>query len=278
MKRKIFFAAMFTGLSVFTFGQTTQMKNKNGLVITPESGDYALGMNAAPLLNYVGNMFNGSTFNSVGTAFVDNTNSIYGKLFLDGNMALRGSVNLTTFSATNRTLIDTNTFDADPDYFENKTVNSGFGITLSAGVEYRKGHNRLQGYYGAEALLQFGNSAASVKNEYGLDLDSANLADGYVSNNRVLTSKSGMVFGIGVRPFVGVEYFVLPKLSIGGEFGLGMMLQSIGEGEVVTENRGTLSGGSTVTVYDRTTMTPKSSSFVWTTDNLGGAIRILYHF
>ncbi|MBU2019662.1 MAG: hypothetical protein KJ941_08450 [Bacteroidetes bacterium] len=278
MKRKLFFATMFTGLTVFTFGQTTQMTNKNGLVITPEAGDWVLGMNAAPILNYVGNMFNGNTANSVGSAFVDGNNAIYGKYYVSADLAYRGSFTLTALSSSSRTLVDTNTIDAAPDYFENKTTNSGFGFYLSAGIEKRKGHNRLQGYYGAELVLQFGAATPNVSNEYGLALDSANLADGFVSNGRTLSSKAGSTFGVGARPFVGVEYFVLPKLSIGAEFGLGLMFTTTAGGETVTENFTTVSGGSSPILYERTTNTGKSNQFLWTTDNLGGAIRILYHF
>jgi hypothetical protein len=247
-------------------------------VITPEAGDWALGMNAAPILNYVGNLFNGNTANTVNTDFINGNNAIYGKYFLSADMAIRGSLRLTTLSAISRTLVDTNTFDAAPDYFENKSTNSDFGFVLSAGIEKRKGHNRLQGYYGGELMLQFGGAAPNVKNEYGLILDSANIANSFVANGRTLSSKTGTTFGVGVRPFIGVEYFVLPKLSIGGEFGLGLMLTTTREGSVVNENYGPVSGGSQSVVYENTVRTGKSSSFLWTTDNLGGAIRILYHF
>ncbi|MCT4560586.1 MAG: hypothetical protein N4A41_04335 [Crocinitomicaceae bacterium] len=278
MKRKLFFAAMLLGMGSMSFAQTTPMTNKNGLTITPEAGDWVLGMNAAPFLNYIGNMFNGTLNNSVGVSFVNN-NAIYGKYFINPDMAYRGSFRITTFSNSSRTLIDTNTTTVTPSYIEDKSTSSGFAFYLSGGFEKRRGHNRLQGYYGADLTLTFGAAAPNMKNEYGLELDSANIADGYVTNGRMLSSKSGATFGVGVRPFVGVEYFVLPKLSIGGEFGWGLTFASTAGGQTVNQFYGpNPPSGTANSVYEVTTETGKSSSFIWNTDNLGGAIRILYHF
>lgn len=269
---------MIVGLGSMTFAQTTPMTNKNGLTITPEAGDWVLGMNAAPFLNYIGNMFNANDSNTVGVNFVNN-NAIYGKYYVNSDMAYRGSFRITTFANSVTTLQDTNTVSVSPSYVENKVTASGFAFYLSAGIEKRKGHNRLQGYYGVDAILSLGAAAPNMKADYGLTMDSTNVANGYVPTTRMLSSKAGAQFGIGVRPFVGVEYFVLPKLSIGGEFGWGLSFVTTGGGEVITENYGpNPPSGTANTTFEVTTETGKSNSFVLNTDNLGGAIRILYHF
>lgn len=274
MKRKLFFAAMFTGIGAISFAQTTQMTNKNGLVITPEAGDWVLGMNASPFLNYVGNLFNGTTNNSVGTAFVDGNNAIYGKYFATNDMAYRGSLRITALSNSSSFLFDTNTVDQQPDYLEDVSRQSGFGFYLSGGLEWRKGHNRLQGYYGGELMLMFGALTPNVTNEYALAMDSTNIANNLVTPGRTLESRAGSTFGFGVRPFVGVEYFVLPKLSIAGEFGWGLMFSTTSEGENTTEQF----DFTTNEAFTTTARTGGSNNFLLTTDNLGGAIRIFYHF
>lgn len=288
MKKNLFFvAALFAG-SV-AFAQTTEIKDANDLVVTPQAGDWAVGFNANPLFNYVGNMFNGSTANSFNSAFVNQTpnssNAIYGKYFKDENTAFRGSLRLMTMSGTSNVQTDTNTaVGSAPEYITDTYKQSGSNIVLGFGIEKRKGHNRLQGYYGGEALITLGGTQAKSTNTYELALDSTNLANGYVTNNRVLSSKGntstglGTTFGFGLRGFVGAEYFFAPKISVSAEYGWGLSLTNTGGNEVITETYGVKDGATTATVYETTTTTGKSSSFGIDTDNLGGAIRLMFHF
>lgn len=288
MKRNLFFAAVLMGVGSMAFGQTTPMTNKNGLTITPEAGDWGLGMNAAPILGYVGNMFNGTAGNAAGTGFVtgnpllNSGGAIYGKYFIDANTAYRGTFRISSASTKTVNLQDT-TQSAQPQsdfgYVENITKTSGFGFALGAGMEWRKGHNRIQGYYGGDVLLTFGGVAPNSKTDYALALDSVNFNSGYVTNGRTLSTKAGASFGLGLRGFVGVEYFVAPKLSLGAEFGWGIGYIMTGEGETVKEYYGPDGAGSTANVtYTRAARTGKSSSFVLGTDNLAGSIRLMFHF
>lgn len=291
MKKNLFFvAALFAG-SV-AFAQTTEIKDNNDLVVTPQAGDWAIGFNANPLINYVGNMFNGSTANTFNSAFVNQTalsnNAIYGKYFKDENTAYRASFRFRQAAGTNNVNIDTNTVNSAPTYIENSYKQSGGAFVLGFGIEKRRGHNRLQGYYGGEALITIGGTAASVENTYGVALDSANIANNVVvvpgqvesaQNGRVLTSKGGSTFGFGIRGFIGAEYFFAPKISIAAEYGYGVSIARTGERETVTETFG-LDGANATTpsVYQTTTVAGKSSSFNLDTDNLGGAIRLMFHF
>ena len=45
-----------------------------------------------------------------------------------------------------------------------------------------------------------------------------------------LEYKQGFGFGFGVLGFIGAEYFILPKLCIGGEFDWGLVLNSTAAG------------------------------------------------
>jgi hypothetical protein len=266
MKRKLLIVCAFVGMGSFLNAQTTMVKNDNGQVITPEAGDWALGADASPILNYVGNMFNGSTANSLGNAFVNN-NAIFGKYFVDENTAYRGSFRISTVSNKSNTLVDTNTAGGAPEYITNSTKVSGFGFYLSGGLEKRRGHGRLQGYYGGELGLGFGGTP-KVTNEYGIDISATN------PGPRPTETKTGATLSVGVRGFVGAEYFVIPKLSLGVEFGWGLSFSSTGEGEATTEF---WNGTAKETL---TTNTGKSSSFGFGTDSgmPAGSVRIMYHF
>ena len=282
MKKTLFFvAALFTG--AVAFGQTTEVKEADGTVVTPQAGDWAVGMNAAPLFNYVGNMFNGSTGNTLNATFVNQTpqtaNAVYGKYFKDENTAYRAQFRLMQRSGTSIVLTDTNTVNSAPAYVEDKYKQSGANVVLGFGLEKRRGHNRLQGYYGAEALITFGGVNPKVKNEYGATLDSINIAHGGAVSGRVLEAKGGATFGFGVRGFIGAEYFFAPKISIAAEYGWGLSYAKTGERTTTTEYYGfETSSATTKTTYEVETKTGKSSSFGIDTDNFGGAIRLMFHF
>ncbi len=268
MKRKLLIVCAFVGMGSFLNAQTTMVKNDNGMVITPEAGDWALGADASPILNYVGNMFNGTTGNSVNNAFVNN-NAIFGKYFVDENTAYRASFRITTVSNKSAALTDTNTSTGNPEYISDVTKVSGFGFYLSGGLEKRRGHGRLQGYYGGELGLGFGGAAPNTSTEYEVPLSATN------PGTRTLSTKTGSSFSVGLRGFIGAEYFVIPKLSLGVEFGWGLAFRTTAQNETVTETW----NGTAVEEITSSTV-GKSSSFGFATDAgmPAGSVRIMYHF
>ena len=54
---------IFVVITVSSFAQVESVKNKNGKPILPLEGEIGLGVNAIPLLNWVGNSFNNTTDN-----------------------------------------------------------------------------------------------------------------------------------------------------------------------------------------------------------------------
>jgi hypothetical protein len=279
MKRKALFVAALVGLGSVANAQTTQVTNDKGFVVTPEAGDWAIGFNANPLFNYVGNAFNGSTGNSMNTQFMNGDQAIYGKMFKDENTAYRASLRIMYGSGSSVQLQDTNTVTSSPSYVENVVKQSGAGIVLGAGIEKRRGHGKLQGYYGGEALITFGGTTPTMKYEYALTMDTTNINAGHVGTSRPLSSKAGSTFGIGVRGFIGAEYFIAPKISIAAEYGWGLSFATTSGGETVTEVYGFETATATAaTTHEVTSMSGKSGSFNIDTDNLSGAIRLMFHF
>jgi hypothetical protein len=182
---------------------------------------------------------------------------------------------------------------------------SNTGIGLSAGIEKRKGKTRLQGYYGAEAFLWIGSS--TTKNTYANAMsDSTGMATsttqfatggtgttgttyaGSPTSTRITQIKNGTNFQFGVRGFVGVEYFILPKISLGGEFGWGIGISTTGAGQTTTEASYVKPNAPTATSYASSTNTVKnpgnSSAFVVGTDNKNsifgpsGSLRLNFYF
>lgn len=277
MKTKVFFVAALVGLGSIANAQTTQVTNDKGSVVTPEAGDWAIGFNAAPMFDYVGNMFNGSTSNSLSTQFIDANNAIYGKMFVDENTAYRASIRIGTGSTTIGSVYG----GMNGDSLTNTAKYSGSAIVLGGGIEKRRGHGRLQGYYGGELQISLGGSQSTENYEYAVTADTANFNAGVLvdefgdpSLSRTDSKKYGTTFGLGLRGFIGAEYFVLPKISIAAEYGWGLGFSSTGAAETVT----TTLDPTDNTTEQTTVLGGKSSSFNIDTDNLSGAIRVMFHF
>jgi hypothetical protein len=279
-------------VAALAFGATSafaQYTNKNGLVVTPETGDYAIGVDATPFLGYFGNMLNGNTNNGAPDwGFTNNNAMITGKMFTSETMAYRAALRIGFGSTTMTNPVEDDASTATPTvYTEDKMKSSGTFIGLGGGLEWRRGKNRLQGYWGGMAMVGFGSGRTTYT--YGNAFSSTNTdptsTTDFVAGTsapvgllgRTTETKSGTMIMFGLRGFVGAEYFVLPKLSIGGEFGWGLAFESQGAGSTTVESwNGT---GTTTT----TTETGKMSSFGIDTDNSAfgmapAAILIHFHF
>ncbi|MEY4703428.1 MAG: hypothetical protein RIR96_1325, partial [Bacteroidota bacterium] len=75
------------------------------------------------------------------------------------------------------------------------------------GKEWRKGKTRLQGFYGADAMINVNSSTTKT-----------------VAGATTTTVKSGLGFGVGAQGFIGAEYFIFPKISMGAQYTYGLML------------------------------------------------------
>jgi hypothetical protein len=225
MRKLLLTASLATA---FAFANAQTMTSKNGSPILPETNDWSIGFDATPLLNYFGNMFNNTANNSLNMNYPSNNGmTIVGKMVKDENTAYRGKVAInfgshttTTGAASFNSLLDSLTTPS-----EVKT--SSMNITLGAGIQKWRGKGRLKGYYGAEAMVGFGN-AKDTTYEY---LQSLNTTTSPVNTVQVSETGGGSVFGFGVDGFIGVEYFFAPKMSLSAEYTWGIGISSQGESE-----------------------------------------------
>jgi hypothetical protein len=278
MKKTILFVAMALGLST-AFAQ--DLTSKKGEKYLPESGDWAIGADATPFLDYVGNFFGKTGPNVSPTmSFANGGMMLQGKMFKDDKTAYRVGLRIGFGSLTTHNAI---TSLGDSLGLAKDISTSEMNIGLSAGLEKRKGAGRLQGFYGAEAGLAFGGGG-TVTNTYAMELNSARNAagGGPLVASRTAETVTGSVFMFGIRGFAGVEYFVLPKISIAGEFGWGLSFATTGDD---TKTDDSVSGTPGALVAKSTTTTTEGpSAFVLDTDNNNqlfgpvGSLRIIFHF
>jgi hypothetical protein len=203
---------------------------------------------------------------------------------------------------------------------EDKASHSSSFIGIGVGMEKRKGKTRLQGFYGADVYIWYSSSKNKFK--YGNSLTEGTTADPNidpVANStdwsattasvvinqantgssaiagqpgvtgwRMTSNKPGGQFGLGVRAFIGAEYFVMPKISIGGEFGFGVGLAMNTKSKTVYEAEG-IDGGGNEAKSDITVTAKRGMQVILDTDrnatnsatyNLApsGTLRLNFHF
>ena len=122
-------------------------------------------------------------------------------------------------------------------------------------------------------------SPTSTPWTYTLGSTTATGGAGAASGSRVTSDKSGKTFGIGVRGFIGAEYFIFPKISVGGEFGWGIGYSMTGASTQKTET----TGGTGPAVGTTESKGNKTSSLTLDTDKnwfgTGNAtLRLNLHF
>ncbi len=233
------------------------VKNKKGHEILPKAGDIGLGFNAIPVMDALVNVVRLNQVvggqNSNANGYVNSTNNqIVGKYFLSNNTAVRArvSVNTTSGNFVYQVQDAKARFDAlfgTPDEqlaatllrVDDKATYSKSNINLSVGYEMRRGYRRLQGFYGGELIV--GGTSARQFNTYGNDFSTeitsgvdfvnnfqnGNVSQQFLNSGRItrnLSVRERGNFRLGLRGFIGVEYFFAPKISVGAEYGWGYAL------------------------------------------------------
>jgi hypothetical protein len=267
MKKTItILAASIIGVSAFA----QDLTSKKGEPFLPEAKDMAISVEATPFLNYLGNFF-GKTANNVSPQFnfLNNRQSVTIKYFLDAKSAVRASIRVGVRNQKDDAIFSVTTgsgaSQVKTEYTDKRTI-TGNDVILGVGYESRRGKTRLQGYYGGDFYVGTGKS--NTKYEYALALSSTSLpaVPQHINqfngaDNDVIDKTGGREFTVGLRGFIGAEYFIIPKLSIGGEFGWGLARTSQAKG---IENTETLDVNNAI--FKETTNTGGSTFFGLDTD------------
>ena len=210
--------------------------NKQGVHILPERGDFALGFDALPVLNFFGG--NGDFYQ----------NTIFGKYFLDSKSALRVKLTLGISNNSFKSAVqDDQALVANPLNVDARVIDlmteARNNISLGIGYEMRRGHGRVQGFFGGELGLGFGSGNNTYK--WANPMTSLNTAPSSSAanwngagsaSNRTLDTKLGNTYSAGLGAFVGAEYFIAPKLSVGAELSLAFWFSATGQNETTSES------------------------------------------
>lgn len=236
------------------------LTSKRGHEILPRKGDIALGFNTVPMIDFLLNslnhvsLFGGAGGTSSGTAssavqYTSNSNNqIVGKYFLDPKTAVRVRFGYNTLSGSiTNPVQDAIAMDAASQgtpqdiaaasliKVDDKLNFHKSNVVVAIGYEKRRGYHRLIGFYGGEfgvgrtnanQQVSYGNIFTDVyESDYTTNfntLATATLDPSTTSRvSRNLDTKYGGTWRFGARGFIGVEYFVFPKISVGAEFGWG---------------------------------------------------------
>ena len=265
MKRKMFLFSLclcicFSAMAQADDDFSAAFANKRGVYLLPQAGDFALGIDATPVLRYMGNFFSSSLNPAPQFNGVNGVNqTIFGKYFLQDNRAIRGRLTIGMSNYVDKYAVPDDEAIADeiaagntPDpYLYTKLTDikreSNTFAELGIGYEFRRGNGRVQGFFGGEVFA--GIEVGKTKYEYANPIEdttpwtwpwpsmmSAGYTD-YINGIlcRVTENKAGRISYAGLGAFAGVEYFFAPQMSIGGEFGLGFSFSYSGQNKVTGE-------------------------------------------
>lgn len=261
------------------------LTSKKGETILPEAGDWAIGFDAAPFLQYAGRFL--GTGNVAPTAnFATSDASIIGKYFVDAQTAYRARLRIGTGSSNSSTLTDTSLAanggqglpEYQGNYIEDITTTKYHQVTIGGGLEKRKGNTRIQGFYGGEAMVTFGGSKTTT--DYGLDMAATTVQYSNVGTSRTVETSGGNMFGFGVRGFIGAEIFIFPKVSVAAEYGWGFGWSTTAEKMTKSENWQLANSTATAPSLVETEVKTAGKTSGWgvDTDNSGGQLNIIFHF
>lgn len=264
------------------------LMSKRGEPILPEAKDWALSIDASPFLSYTGKLL--STAGSDAPAVNSLANyplTIGGKYFTSAKQAYRARVRIGISSQTvNNSVVDNQNTTLDTVYIKDSRKSSSTNVTLAFGKEFRRGKTRLQGFYGGEGII--GISTGKSLYTYGNAFSNLNVSPtstdfltpsalGYASapsNSRIQSESDGTGIKVAARGFVGAEYFIFPKMSIGIEFGFSVMYFNQNDGKLSTESWDAAAGS----VKNKTLAKSGTKNFGVDNDNSGGAIMLNFQF
>lgn len=271
-------------VALFTFNISAQetdsiLRSKKGTPILPQAGDWAIGADAAPYLNYFGNLFNNSTYNDLDLG----NQTLYLRYFLTDKSAVRLLVGLNKSNDISRY----NVRD-DAAYFQNelslketedKSIENETETNLDLGYQIFRGYGRLRGFYGAH--LTYSLNRTRVEYTYGNPMTSANPTPSsyfnYNGNARTLESDGGYYHSVGAGLIGGVEYYFAPKICIGGELTLTVYNTWKTQGNSTTEH---WNGSKIVEMDAENSPAGRTSTGVYThqPSNFNGSLYLMFHF
>jgi len=292
-------------LAALTLVSATAVSQETEVQYTPKTGNYAVSISAIPMTQYIGQLFNGAPANNYaefgGQAYsggdvntapfrkIAPLMSISGKYFFDKETALRINIGLIYQRTYRKTYAADDAAHALNIFSQKKVIDTylsnNTGMSAMVGLEKRVGKSRLQGVYGVGALFAMNNAVDEYT--YGNAITDINQAptesnggtvpamNGFSYNRLLKDYNLGATLHGGIVTFVGVEYFIIPKMSIGGEMNF-TALASFDKAQYQD-----FEGFSTVDVARKEwteLISPSSNQITVGTGNIGANVTLNFYF
>ncbi len=223
---------MFAQETATTVQQTTNTRDskslysKKGDYVLPQAGDFSIGMDALPVLNYLGDVFGKTGTNKLKVT----QSNIYGRYWLKDDFAVRVNLLMNRYKNVERNYVqDDQARATDPVsqaqlIDEKKSVTNEFYLTL--GAQKYRGYGRLRGFAGA--VIGYGLEVSKADYQYGNNITETNQAPTTTTTfgatpassaqaSRTLETRGGNINHLIVGGVLGVEYYFAPKICIGIE-------------------------------------------------------------
>lgn len=222
------------------------MNSKRGVPILPEAGEWSVGFNAVPFLDWafdksriMSNTAASSAANTMGYQ-IDQT-LVLQKMTTE-NTAMRLKIRFETESHKQFGEVDKSGTTATPaEKVEDSEVSKRRQIALGYGSLTYRGKGRVKGFYGYEGMLKLddgGRTTYEYGNEINADYQDPAATD-FGSNingtSRTLKNKVAGMYSVGAAAIIGVEYFFAPKMSVSCEYSWGVEYMRSGKGKTTSE-------------------------------------------
>lgn len=215
---------MFLAAPSISAQEVTEETTNNYDRYLPKAGDVSIGADALPYLEFLGNMFNDTQNNTLNLG----SNTLYFKYFLQDDKAVRAIIKINNSTNNNKQYVADDFARLDPlstALAEDLMVTKNNSVDFSIGYQIYKTRNRLAGYYGAQIGYGYGKTKydytyANPYTALNQTPSTSNFGSNISGSNRMLQQTNGLTQNVSVGVFIGVEYFFMPKISIGGEYAL----------------------------------------------------------
>jgi len=201
------------------------LRTKRGVPILPQTGDWAIGIDATPFFRYLGNIFtsNNNPYYPVFGFTAQVPGAIFVKYKISETTTYRCALLIGISTQTSKSQ---NTINPD---LVNKTTTSALNIGLVGGIQKnRQVFGRLTGIYGLQAGI--------MKDPYnaGTYMGKLSFKDANDSNNNYKRT-GGNTYSVLAGGFVGVEFFFAPRMALAGEFAYNILFYTQGNRKNVPE-------------------------------------------
>ena len=241
----IFLSLISISISAQNEHSDSILTNKKGNPILPQTGDWSIGTTATPFLEYFGNIFS-SDYTYTPYFSSSNSGNIFAKYQKNVNLSYRLGLSIGSSNHFQKFASPSN-----PDEYD-EGVSSALSASISFGFEkYKSYKSRLRGYFGAD--ISFSKSPY-----FGTHYSTFEYVEGIYKYSNVNTSSlnfseiGGNTYSIRGIGFIGAEYFFAPKISLSGEFGMGVSSSFTGDRKYNPENGPSLifvPGSNKITIF-----------------------------